>query len=112
MPAYWHTKHTLTYSYPQHSFAWFAVFPEDIPVPFEVFTALTEIMTGAKGSKKVFIQIRTALTTLLNYNLIKGSVADSHGVFMASLIPTSLSPSPGHGRTHKFRPQSCRGQQP
>ena len=44
----------------------FAVFPEDVPVPLEVFTALTETVAGCKASKKATMQIRASLKTLLN----------------------------------------------
>ena len=60
----------------------FAVFPEDVPVPTDVFTALTPILVGGAPSDKTTLKLRGCLTTLLNYNLLKGSVAEGSGVFM------------------------------
>ena len=50
----------------------------------DVFTALTPIviMDGTAASDKTTLKLRGCLTTLLNYNLLKGSVAEGEGVFM------------------------------
>lgn len=47
-------------------FGLFAVFPEDVPVPLDVFTALAKLVTGSQPSKKMTMQIRASLATLLN----------------------------------------------
>lgn len=54
-----------------------AVHPEDVHVPTEVLTAL-----GDMALDKMTLKQRGCLTTLLNYNLLKGSVAEGSGVFM------------------------------
>ena len=40
--------------------------PEDVPVPLDVFTALAKLVTGSQPSKKMTMQIRASLATLLN----------------------------------------------
>ena len=65
-------------------FAHFAVFPEDVPVPLDVFTVLTRALAGpgCEPSKRTTMKIRACLKTLLNYNLLKGSTSEGSGVFM------------------------------
>ena len=60
----------------------FAVHPEDVPVPTDVFAALTLTLVGGTSSDEMTLKLRGCLTTLLNYNLLKGSVAEGSGVFM------------------------------
>ena len=73
-------------------FSHFAVFPEDVAVPLDVFTTLTKTVAGCEPSKKATMQIRASLTTLLAYNLLKGSTSAGAGVFMhdigKSILPT------------------------
>lgn len=65
----------------------FAAFPEDVAVPFDVFAALSKLITGTEeGSKKSMLQLRSSITTLLNYNLLKGSTTEGSGVFMHDIV--------------------------
>ena len=62
----------------------FAVFPEDVGVPLEVFVALTKTITGCDTSKKTTMQIRASLKTLLKHHLLKGSTGS--GVLMHDIV--------------------------
>ena len=58
-----------------------------VAVPVGVFTALTSVLVeGAVPSKRLTFDLRTCLTTLLNYNLLKGSLAQGSGVFMHDIV--------------------------
>ena len=55
----------------------YAVFAEDVPIPTAVLaTCVPTIITKASQSGKTDLAIRSALTTLLKYNLLKGGLAD------------------------------------
>ena len=56
-----------------------------VTVPVPVFTALTPILIdGGVPCKRFTFDIRTCLTTLLDYNLLKGSL--SAGVFLHDIV--------------------------
>jgi|MDSY01.2.fsa_nt_gb hypothetical protein len=70
-------------------FKFFAVFPEDVPVPAGFFTVCSPMLTGDKNEKKAKMTVGNCLGTLLKYNLIKGSLQSSatgHGVFMHDIV--------------------------
>ena len=65
----------------------FAVFAEDIPVPTTVLTTcVPSIVLGVRPSEKTKIATRASLTTLLKYNLIKGSLAEGSGTFCHDIV--------------------------
>ena len=52
-------------------------------VPVDVFAALAPLVSIEGGTAhKTTMGIRASLKSLLNYNLLKGSVAEGSGVFM------------------------------
>ena len=77
-------------------FAGFAVFPEDIPVPLEVITVLTEIMTGNKESPKM--QLRQSCE-FMAYQVKFCSTSSPKAAYLRSnLIETSSSQGVGLNR--------------
>ena len=59
---------------------------EDVAVPFEVLTALLKLIAPEQeASKKTSMLVRSSVATLLNYNLLKGSISQGMGVFMHGL---------------------------
>ena len=52
-------------------FLFFAIFPEDVPVPAGVFNVLAPILTSIKDLKKAKLSVGSSLCTLMNYNLLK-----------------------------------------
>ena len=67
-------------------FHFFAVFPEDVPVPAAVFNKMAPLLSDEKNEKKARLAVGSSLSTLLKYNLIKGSLTAGHGVFMHDVI--------------------------
>ena len=65
----------------------YAVFAEDVPIPTAVLaTCVPTIITKASQSGKTDLAIRSALTTLLKYNLLKGGLAEGSGTFMHDIV--------------------------
>ena len=65
----------------------YAVFAEDVPIPTAVLTTcVPSILMKAEESGKTGLAIRSALTTLLNYNLLKGGLAEGSGTFMHDIV--------------------------
>ena len=65
----------------------FAVFAEDIPIPTAVLTTcVPSILMKASLSAKTDQAIKSALTTLLKYNLLKGGLAEGSGTFMHDIV--------------------------
>ena len=62
-------------------FRFFAVFPEDTPVPAGVFDKLASVMSGMDKETKTRLAVGGCLGTLMKFNLLKGSMAGA-GVFM------------------------------
>lgn len=67
-------------------FLFFAIFPEDVPVPAGVFNVLAPILTSIKDLKKAKLSVGSSLCTLMNYNLLKGSLSTGGGVFMHDIV--------------------------
>ena len=68
-------------------FYFFAIFPEDVAVPASFFTKMLPILVGESPDKKAGRwAVGTCLSTLLKYNLIKGSLAVGHGVFQHDIV--------------------------
>jgi hypothetical protein len=64
----------------------FACFPEDVPVPAGLLNVLAPMLASIKDSKKAKISIGHCLSQLLNFNLLKGALAGSSGVFMHDIV--------------------------
>ena len=65
----------------------YAVFPEDVPVPTAVLTScVPSIIMEANPSGKTGQATKTALTVLLKYNLLKGGLAEGSGTFMHDIV--------------------------
>ena len=65
----------------------YAVFAEDVPIPTAVLTTcVPTIIMKAEESAKSGLAIRSALTTLLKYNLLKGGLAEGSGTFMHDIV--------------------------
>ena len=65
----------------------YAVFAEDIPIPTAVLTTcMPSIVMKASPSANTDHSIRSALTTLLKYNLLKGGLAEGSGTFMHDIV--------------------------
>ena len=65
----------------------YAVFAEDVPIPTPVLvTCVPTIIMKASPSAKTDLAIRSALTTLLKYNLLKGGLAEGSGTFMHDIV--------------------------
>ena len=54
-------------------FRFFAVFPEDVPVPAAVFDVLADRLAGA-DVKRPQLKVRSWLTSLVRCNLVRGSI--------------------------------------
>ena len=67
-------------------FLFFAVFPEDVPVPASFFNKMAPLLTNEKSEKKARLAMGLSLSTLLKYNLIKGSLTAGQGVFMHDIV--------------------------
>jgi hypothetical protein len=69
-------------------FKFFSVFPEDIAVPAGLFNILAPtLIPGEKNPKKAKLTLGSCLSTLLKYNLVKGSLgAGQQGVFMHDIV--------------------------
>ena len=68
-------------------FEFFAVFPEDVPVPAGFFNVVAPLVAGDETChKKASLTIGSSLCTLLKFNLLKGSLAKGSGVFMHDII--------------------------
>ena len=71
-------------------FKFFAVFPEDVPVPAAFLNKMSPLLTDDKSEKKARLAVGSSLSTLLKYNLIKGSLsigkAQGQGVFMHDIV--------------------------
>ena len=67
-------------------FRFFAVFPEDVPVPASFFNKMVPLLTDDKNEKKSRLAVGTCLGTLLKYNLLKGSLSAGSGVFMHDIV--------------------------
>ena len=67
-------------------FKFFAIFPEDVPVPAGVFNVFATYLTGEKKEKKAKMAVGNCLSSLLKYNLIKGGFSSGQGVFMHDII--------------------------
>ena len=67
-------------------FMFFAVFPEDVPVPAGVFRVLASMLADQQNKNKANILIGTSLSTLVKYNLLKGSLMANSGVFMHDIV--------------------------
>ena len=65
----------------------YAVFAEDVPIPTAVLTTcVPSIIMEAKESSKTGLAIRSAMATLLKYNLLKGGLAEGLGTFMHDIV--------------------------
>ena len=65
----------------------YAVFAEDVPIPTAVLTTCVPTIVMKTGeSGKTDLAIRSALTTLLKYNLLKGGLAEVSGTFMHDIV--------------------------
>jgi hypothetical protein len=69
----------------------FAVFPEDVPVPSDVFHKLATFLSGEKKDQKARLVIGGCLKQLLKFNLIKGSLlakgdGGGAGLFMHDMV--------------------------
>ena len=67
-------------------FLFFAVFPEDVPVPASFFNKMAPLLTNEKSEKKARLAMGLSLGILLKYNLIKGSLMAGQGVFMHDIV--------------------------
>ena len=67
-------------------FEFFAVFPEDVPVPAPFFNKVAPLLSDDKNEKKGRLAVGTCLGTLLKYNLLKGSLSAGSGVFMHDIV--------------------------
>ena len=67
-------------------FRFFAVFPEDVPVPASFFNTFAPTLTNETSDRKARITVGSSLGTLLKYNLIKGSLSAGSGVFMHDIV--------------------------
>ena len=68
------------------TFHFFAVFPEDVPVPAGLFNVFAQMLTGEAKEKKAKMVLGNCLGKLLKYNLIKGSLSSGSGVFMHDIV--------------------------
>ena len=60
---------------------------EDVPIPTAVLTTCVPTIVMKTGeSGKTGLAIRSALTTLLKYNLLKGGLAEGSGTFMHDIV--------------------------
>ena len=65
----------------------YAVFPEDVSISTAVLTTCVPTIVMKTGeSGKTGLAIRSALTTLLKYNLLKGGLAEGSGTFMHDIV--------------------------
>ena len=65
----------------------FAVFAEDVPIPTTVLkVCVPSIVMNVSPSEKAKIATRASLTTLLKYNLLKGSLLEGSGTFCHDII--------------------------
>ena len=65
----------------------YAVFAEDVPIPTAVLTTcVPSLLMKASLSAKTDQAIKSALTTLLKYNLLKGGLAEGSGTFMHDIV--------------------------
>ena len=67
-------------------FLFFAIFPEDIPVPAGFFYVVTPLLADYEDKKKANLLIGRSLSTLLKFNLLKGSLSVGSGVFMHDIV--------------------------
>lgn len=70
----------------QKTFNFFAVFPEDVPIPAALLNVLAPIVTKEKNEKKARLTFGSSLTSLLRHNLIKGSLTTGNGVLMHDIV--------------------------
>ena len=73
----------------EKSFYFFAVFPEDVPIPAAFFDKMVPLLNeDDKASEQMArVKMRAAITTLLKYNLLKGSLLPGgSGVFMHDIV--------------------------
>ena len=66
-------------------FLFFAIFPEDIPVPAAFFYVVTPLLADYEEKKKANLLIGRSLRLLLKFNLLKGSLSVESGVFMHNI---------------------------
>ena len=71
-------------------FRFFAIFPEDVPVPASFFNKMAPLLSNEKNEKKARLAVGSSLSTLLKYNLIKGSLSSGSGVFMHDVVRVSF----------------------
>ena len=65
----------------------YAVFAEDVPIPTAVLTTcVPTIVMNTSQSGKTSQDIKSAMTTLLKYNLLKGGLAEGSGTFMHDIV--------------------------
>ena len=65
----------------------YAVFAEDVPIPTAVLTkCVPSIVSKAKESGKTSLAIKSALTTLLKYNLLKGRAQNVTITYSVALL--------------------------
>ena len=67
------------------AFKFFAVFPEDVPVPAAVFTKMAPLLTDEKTERKARLAVGSSLSSLLKYSLVKGSLS-AGGIFMHDIV--------------------------
>ena len=67
-------------------FRFFAVFPEDVPVPAPFFNKMVPLLSEETNEKRARLAVGSCLGTLLKYNLIKGSLSAGSGVFMHDIV--------------------------
>ena len=68
------------------TFRFFAVFPEDAPVPAAFFNVFASMLSGEDKKARNSVAVGSALSTLLKYNLIKGSLITGQGVFQHDIV--------------------------
>ena len=68
------------------TFRFFAVFPEDAPVPAAFFNVFASTLSGEDKKARNSVAVGSALSTLLKYNLIKGSLITGQGVFQHDIV--------------------------
>jgi len=82
----------------------YAVFAEDVPIPIAVLkTCVPSVVMNTSQSEKTGHATRIALSTLLNYSLIKGGFEEGSGTWMHDIIRGTQAHAPTcmHTRTHK-----------
>ena len=68
-------------------FRHFAVFPEDFPVPKPLFDVISPMLVPRSSSRAACTtKVSSCVAVLMNYNLLKGSLANGDGVYMHDIV--------------------------